>query len=152
MLEDRGEMRMSYLWLKVLKLLIKVLLIFIVVLHVSNPEFCRWGIVLEIIITMNIVKMLPKYQFIILYQGQMYLLVYSLLNTTICKIIIIHISIISNPSYFTTYPLSPPHTPSYSPQAGKIYETVLTRTYEKNIINSCYYNMTTVTSFSDPMG
>lgn len=101
---------------------------------------------------MNIVKMLPKYQFIILYQGEMYLLVYSLLNTTICKIIIIHISIISNPSYFTTYPLSPPHTPSYSPQAGKFYETVLTRTYEKNIINSCYYNMTTVTSFSDPMG
>ena len=42
--------------------------------------------------------MLPKYQFIILYQGEMYLLVYSLLNTTIYKIVIIHISIISNPS------------------------------------------------------
>ena len=98
MLEDRGEMKMSYLWLKVLKLLIKVLSNFIVIPHVSNPEFGRWGIVLEIIITMNRVKMLPKYQFIILYQGEMYLLVYSLLNTTIYKIVIIHISIISNPS------------------------------------------------------
>lgn len=78
---------------------------------------------MEKIITMNIVRMFLKYQFIILYQGEVYLLGYSLLNTTMCKIVMRQTS-----SPLPLAPATSPHTHKHTHNLvtahnlAKIYE------------------------------
>lgn len=66
-------------------------------------------------------------------------------NTVICKIVMIQrsssISLTPNTS---TSKYAHTHTPIHSPPPSSLWRTVLIRTNEKNISNSCYYNKTTI--------